>query len=211
MNRIVEPTPLQEASIASAIILGLPRPIDSVDALVAISGQGESCRIIEAIQWWQKRKTRARHILIAGDNYHQKSIPEPVTISVLQRAPYNLTKLSGVEVDGHQENTKTQMDWVVKMVLEKDITSIGLFASLYHLTRCYLTLLRTLAKSNVQIPIIPWPIPVDPCRQSPETGSKMWQLIPGEIDRILRYQPKDVVPLPELLAYTTWLYQNMPA
>lgn len=209
MDRLLTASPTEQVVAATMAIYALPRLSHEVDALVTFPGQGENIRLTAAIEAWQEPDSQARFLLVAGQNLTEKTA-EVFDLTRLQKAPFSLTKTDGVLIDLVPIlNTKAQAEWVVKMIVKHTITSVALYISSYHLLRAYLTLLKTCSQQNIRIPIIPVPVAADLTTRSPETGSAMWDLVPGEAQRILSYQEKgDVASFTELQDYLAWLHQQ---
>ncbi|XVU23830.1 hypothetical protein ACQPZJ_42360 [Actinoplanes sp. CA-054009] len=69
----------------------------------------------------------------------------------------------------------------------------------YHLPRVFLTVLKALP---APIPLHPVPVPVPPHEPVPETGATSYELVPGEMLRILDYAGKNWLATPaELREY----------
>lgn len=197
----------------TTMILSVPRPIQTIDAFVVLPGMGEFWRVRDAIIYWEKKiicSYQVRFLIITGHNKREKT-SETIDIERLKKCPYELTHIKRVICGGHAEHTKEQTDWVCKKVQELGIKSIALFASPYHIVRAYLTLLKSVLNMESEnfLPIIPVPTPVAPGTIIPETGTSAWEMVPGEVKRIIEYQKKgDVASLGELKDYIEelWFY-----
>lgn len=191
-------------------VLSMPRPIDRVEAFLAFPGEGESWRLTHPIDQWSNEKPSARFFLIAPHNTREMT-SETLDLARLQHAPYNLRRLHGVHVCLHAEHSKEQTEWVSKKIEECHIRSVALFVTPYHLLRIYLTLLKSLIVhgQDKEVQMIPAPIPISLDEISPENSVAMWDLIPGEVNRIEKYQATgDAATLPELQTYLRWLWKN---
>lgn len=189
-------------------VLSMPRPIDRVEAFLAFPGEGESWRLTHPIDQWNNGTSISGSFLIAGHNTREMT-SETLDVTRLQRDPYNLKRLRGVHVCLHAEHSKEQTEWVSKKIEELCIRSIALFVTPYHLLRIYLTLLKSLIVhgQDKDVQMIPAPIPIPLTEISPENSVAMWDLIPGEVNRIEKYQATgDVATLPELQTYLRWLW-----
>ncbi|RJQ36660.1 hypothetical protein C4552_02070 [Candidatus Parcubacteria bacterium] len=210
--RIENPTRESSVAALATYVLALPRPIERVDALVALLGEGEAERLTYPISWWERvdrdgnRAVRARYLLVAPHNRRERT-SERLDIARLRQPPYNLTRTDGVIWDDHAEHTAEQAQWFARMARAYGIKSAALFAPPYHIVRAYLTFVLRLQLTWTQVQLIPAPIPVPPMRISPESSATGWALIPGETKRIIQYQHKgDVATLAKLTEYLGWLW-----
>lgn len=194
-------------TIASVMMLySLPREIWRVEALAVFPGQGETWRISQALEWWNRRKGRARHLLLAGGS-GLSSVEEYIDHFG------EIGRDSWVDVQWPDaRNTKEQADWTAEKVRELNIESLALFVSPYHLLRAYCTLLKSLEARGLQIPIVPAPVAISPEVVVPESGANGWQLVAGEVERLRRYQEKgDVATSEELKQYIFWIWRTFYA
>jgi uncharacterized SAM-binding protein YcdF (DUF218 family) len=106
-------------------------------------------------------------------------------------------------------NTALQAAWIAERVLELGIRSFALTVSPYHLPRTYLTVIKALLDRGVRIPMVPAPAHTPPHLEVLKTGATAYDLIPGEMQRILSYADNGWVATPkELRAYLVWLWAN---
>jgi hypothetical protein len=106
-------------------------------------------------------------------------------------------------------NTGLQARWITDQIQTRDITSLALTVSAYHLPRLYLTVLKELIRSGVRVPLIPVPAYFSPSASIPESGASTYDLVPGEMKRILTYMDKGWVATPEELEhYLHWLWSH---
>jgi hypothetical protein len=190
---------------AVTMILSVPRgAADRVDALVIASGQGEEWRFTHAIRCWEANPD-LRHLLVANGNPAERTYAE-ITVDYLRGL--GLRRVDGVVVQaGPAPNTGLQAAWIVDQVQERGIASLALAVSPYHLPRAYLTVLKALLDRGVRVPLIPVPVAVAPDTTVPETGATAYDLVPGEVKRILTYVDSGWVATPkELQAYLGWLW-----
>lgn len=211
--RILEPDESTAVSTVKTMILSLPRFERKCDALVAYPGMGETWRLTEIISVWQSHLYMpfVQHLLVAGTEWQKEATAiRPPIIENLKKPPFYLRRLKNVWAQDHARHTKDQAEWVVAKTQELHIGSLALFVSPYHLTRAYLTLLKTFINLKVApIQIIPVPVAISPDTIIPETGTDAWEMIAGEDRRILDYQKKgDVATLPELKEYLSWLWKQ---
>ncbi len=201
MNRLVPARPVDNLIAATMFLYSMPRHWNApAEALVAIPGQGEVERVIVPISIWNSWSTH-RYLLIAGQNLEERTA-EILDLERLQRPPYCLQRIQGVITAKEEKNTKSQANWVAETIREKMISSAALFVSPYHFLRVYLTVLKSLIDRDIYIPLLPVPLPMDMTMVSPESGHSMWQLVPGEARRILKYQKKgDCATFGELKIY----------
>jgi|SRR3989344_4629032 len=208
LSRVIEEDKISEYAEAIISIFSVPRVIERVDAITVFPGLGEWWRVRDAIESWEKPSTVARHLLVAGYNNREVSYEE-LTLERLRKPPYILQKEKGFRYTPHAEHTKEQTDWVVTQAQSLDIQSLALFVSPYHMTRAYLTLLKSFLVSDLQIPLIPMPVRMSPDTQIPDTKVEAWQMVPGEMQRIGYYQDAGhVATFAELRAYLARLWQQ---
>jgi uncharacterized SAM-binding protein YcdF (DUF218 family) len=192
---------------ALTMILALPpSAADHVDALVIASGQGEEWRFTHAIRNWEANPD-LRYLLVANGNPAEKTYVE-ITLGYLRSL--GLRRIKGVHLQAEPApNTALQAAWIVNQVKGHGITSLALAVSPYHLPRAYLTLLKAFNKMGVRLPIIPVPVAVSPDKPVPETGATAYDLIPGEVKRILTYMDEGwIATLDELQQYLQWLWSH---
>jgi uncharacterized SAM-binding protein YcdF (DUF218 family) len=190
---------------ALTVILTLPQSAaERVDALVVAAGQGEEWRFTEAIRRWETNPD-LRHLLVADGNPAETTYVE-ITLDYLRSL--GLRRADGVTLQAEPApNTGLQARWIVGQVQTHGITSLGLTVSPYHLPRLYLTVLKELIKSDVRLPMIPVPVAVSPSALIAETGVPAYDLVPGEMKRILTYADQGWVATPEeLREYLRWLW-----
>jgi hypothetical protein len=177
MDREIDGDDLMATVIA---ILTVPRPT-AVDALAVPTGQGEEWRLEHAIRLWQA-DSDIRLLLVANGNPAEQTYRD-LTFEHLRSL--GLQRLDGVHIQPDAApNTGLQARWIADQVEHHDVRDLGLVVSPYHLPRVYLTVLKALKE---RIPLYPFPVPVAPGRKVPETGATAYELVPGEMARILEY------------------------
>lgn len=192
------------------MILTLPQSAaDHVDALVVPTGQGEDWRLTHAIRHWEANP-RLRHLLVANGNPAEQTY---VGLTLNHLRDLGLRRGDGVHLQAEPApNTGLQAAWIVDQVRAYDITSLALVVSPYHLARVYLTVLKVLTGSGLRLPLIPLPVAVPPDRPVPETGATGYDLVPGEVRRILAYTDEGWLATPEeLQQYLRWLWTEHPS
>jgi uncharacterized SAM-binding protein YcdF (DUF218 family) len=196
-----------EVMKALTVILTLPQSAaDHVDAIVVATGQGEEWRLTHAIRIWEANP-QLRHLLVANGNPAEETYVE-ITLDRLRHL--GLRRINGVQLQAEPApNTALQAAWIVDQVKARGIGSLALTASPYHLTRVYLTVLKAFTRSGIRLPIIPLPAAVPPHTPVPETGVGAYDLVPGEVKRILTYAGKGWVAAPqEVQEYLRWLWSH---
>ncbi|GAA1888913.1 hypothetical protein [Asanoa iriomotensis] len=196
---------LLDVASALTMVLTLPRSAaDHVDALVVVSGQGEEWRLTHAIRSWEANPG-LRHLLVANGNPDEQTYV-PITLVYLRGL--GLRRLDGVSIQAEPApNTGLQAAWIVAQTRAHHIGSLALTVSPYHLVRVFLTVLKALG--GQRLPLIPVPVAVPPDAPIPETGATAYDLVPGEVVRILTYQDRGWVATPaELRAYLAWLWRH---
>ncbi len=192
---------------AVTMIFALPQSAaDRVDALAVVTGQGEEWRLIQAIRRWEANR-ELRHLLVANGNPAERTYAE-ITPTYLRGL--GLRRVDGVRVQAEPApNTGLQAAWIVDEVDRQGVASLALAVSPYHLGRAYLTVLKAFDRRGVRLPVIPVPVAVAPDAPVPETGATAYDLVPGEVTRILRYLERDWVATPEeLRQYLRWLWSR---
>lgn len=192
---------------AITMILTLPQSaVDRVDALAIASGQGEEWRFTHAIRTWEANPD-LRHLLVANGNPAEKTYVE-ITLDYLRSL--GLHRISGVVLQAEPApNTGLQAAWIARQIQARRITSLALAVSPYHLPRLYLTVLKEFIRSGARLPLIPDPVAIAPDTPVPETGATAYDLLPGELKRILTYMDKGWVATPaELQQYLRWLWTH---
>lgn len=192
---------------ALTAILTLPQSAAChVDALVVASGQGEEWRFTHAIRSWESNPA-LRHLLVANGNPAEETY---VAITLDYLGSLGLRRLDGVCLQAEPApNTGLQAAWIADRVKDRGITSVALTVSPYHLPRAYLTVLKAFNARGIRLPIIPVPVAVSPDTPVPETGATAYDLVPGEVNRILTYMDRGWVATPdELQQYLQWLWNH---
>jgi hypothetical protein len=201
---------LLEVVTAVTMLLSLPQAAaDRVDGLAVLTGQGEQWRLTEAIRRWEANPA-LRCLLVANGNPAEETYVE-ITLDYL--GGLGLRRIDGVEVQAEPApNTGLQAAWIADRIDALEITSLALAVSPYHLLRAYLTVLKAVRERGILLPLIPVPVPVPPDTPVPETGATAYDLVPGEVKRILAYVEQDWVASPkELRQYLQWLWTNHPS
>ncbi|MGC1213666.1 MAG: hypothetical protein WA890_20665 [Micromonospora sp.] len=196
-----------EVMKALTVILTLPQSAaDHVDALVVATGQGEEWRLTHAIRNWEANPA-LRYLLVANGNPDENTYVE-ITLDYLRSL--GLRRTNGVYLQAEPApNTGLQAAWIVNQVQARGITSLALAVSPYHLARVYLTVLKAFTRSGFRLPMIPLPVAVPPDTPVPETGATAYDLVPGEIKRILNYMDHGWVARPEeVQQYLQWLWSH---
>ncbi|MFG3697045.1 hypothetical protein ACGF5C_03870 [Micromonospora sp. NPDC047620] len=195
---------------ALTVILTLPQSAaDHVDALVVATGQGEEWRLTHAIRNWEANPA-LRYLLVANGNPDEETYVE-ITLDYLRSL--GLRRTNGVFLQADPApNTGLQAAWIVNQVQARRIASLALAVSPYHLARVYLTVLKAFTRTGLRLPMIPLPVAVPPDTSVPETGATAYDLVPGEIKRILNYMDNGWVATPEeVQQYLQWLWSHHKA
>ncbi|WP_426513778.1 hypothetical protein ACPPVO_26110 [Dactylosporangium sp. McL0621] len=198
---------LLDVTKAVTMILALPQAAAGrVDALAVPSGQGEHWRLAHAIRLWEAGP-HLRRLLLATTNAAEATYVE-LTLDHLRGL--GLRRTGGVHIQPEPAaHTGAQAVWIAEQVRAHGLASLALAVSPYHLPRAYLTVLRELDRAGVRIPLIPVPVAVAPHRRVPETGATAYDLVPGEVQRILTYAGEGRLATPaELADYLRWLWDT---
>ncbi|MER7334604.1 ElyC/SanA/YdcF family protein [Micromonospora sp. NPDC000119] len=192
---------------ALTVILTLPQSAaDRVDALVVATGQGEEWRLTHAIRSWEANP-RIRHLLVANGNPAERTYVR-ITLDYLRSL--GLRRVNGLCLQSEPApNTGLQAAWIADQARARGITSLALVVSPYHLARVYLTVLKAFTRSGVRLPVIPLPVAVSPDTPVPESGATAYDLVPGEVKRILTYMNNGWLATPaEAQQYLQWLWSR---
>ncbi len=200
-------TATEEVYAAALAIFGLCGRNGYADAIIAMTGLGEHQRIIQAIRAWDSGRYSSRFLLVTGENPRERTA-QTFNVYRLREPPFNLEHNEGVVVaTDHGESTKIQTQWVVQQSKMLGIKSAFVVTSSYHMVRAYLTLLNSFAHANIRIRLYPMLAERDLDTVCPEYEVPMWDLVGGEVDRIIQYQAKgDVATLQELKEYLAWIH-----
>ncbi|XVV11187.1 hypothetical protein ACQP2X_41080 [Actinoplanes sp. CA-131856] len=196
MDRIIE-TGDRVLDLMASVIAILTTPVPSeLDALAVPTGQGEEWRLRHAIHLWET-SPRTRHLLIADGNPAERTY---TGLSPAYLRSLGLRRLDGVRVQPEPApNTGLQATWIATQAAELGIGNLGLVVTPYHLPRVFLTVLKALTSP---VALHPVPVPVPPHERVPETGATAYDLVPGEMLRILDYAGKGWLATPaELREY----------
>lgn len=198
---------LLEVTKAITMIMSIPpAAANHVDAVAMATGQGEEWRFTHAIRVWEANP-RLRHLLVTSGNPAEKTYTE-VTLDYVRGL--GLRRREGLLLQPDPSpNTGRQAAWIADQVHASAITSMALATSPYHLPRFYLTVLKELERRGIRIPVVPAPAAVAPQTPIPETGATSYDLIPGEVKRILIYLNEGWLATPqELRRYVSWLWST---
>jgi hypothetical protein len=194
---------------ALTMILTLPAEAAAdVDAVAVLTGQGETWRLAHAVADRETNPAR-RHLLVATTNAAEATYA-PITPDTLRGL--GLRRTGGVHIQAvAAADTGVQAAWIAAQIREHDITGLALAVSPYHLPRAYLTVLRACEDRGIRIPLLPMPVPVAPSTVVPESAANAWDMLPGELRRILDYADRGWIATPaQLRAYVDWLWTQSP-
>lgn len=172
-----------EVTTAITMILSTPQQAaDRADAIAMATGQGEEWRFHHTIRVWEANP-RLRYLLVTSGNPAERTYAE-VTLDYVRG--FGLRRTDGLLLQPDPApNTGGQAAWIAEQVQGRGITSIALTTSPYHLPRFYLTVLKELARRSIRIPIVPAPAAVAPQTPIPEADATSYDLVSGEVRRIL--------------------------
>jgi len=190
---------------ALTMILTLPAAAAAeADAVAVMTGQGETWRLAHAVADWEAHPHR-RHLLVATTNAAEATYA-PITLDTLRGL--GLRRTAGVRIQPDAAaDTGVQAAWIAAQIRAHGITGLALAVSPYHLPRAYLTVLRACEERGLRVPLLPLPVAVAPAQIVPETAAPGWDMLPGEIRRILDYTDRGFVAGPEQLRrYLDWLW-----
>ncbi|MFI2712923.1 ElyC/SanA/YdcF family protein [Micromonospora sp. NPDC018662] len=190
---------------AVTMVLTLPgRAAERVDALVVPTGQGEDWRLTDAIRAWEAGPA-LRHLLVASTNRAERTY-RPLTLDRLRSL--GLRRVDGVVLQAEPAtDTGRQAAWIADRVGALGIGSMALVVSPYHLVRAYLTVLRACDEAGLRVPMVPLPVAVAPDAPVPETGASGYDLVAGEVGRLLHYPDQGWIATPDRLRdYLRWLW-----
>ncbi len=188
-------------------VLTVPPPAMGVlDAVAVPIGQGEETRLRHAVDLWNS-EPHLRFLLVSGGNPAERTHVE-VTRSYLR--DLGLRRYDGVHIQPEPApNTALQAAWIADQVRRLAIRSVALTVSPYHLPRAFLTVLKAFDDRGLGVPVIPAAVPVPPHATVAETGMNAYDLLSGEMRRILTYAGNGWLATPaELRDYVAWLWVN---
>ena len=181
-------------------------------AIATLPGLGELERVRDVLGIWEDNDDPLQYCLIAGHNMREKTA-FPLDIPNLQKK-FGYGRVAGLISQGHAEHTGDQASWLADRIQELKLRNLGHFAPQYHLLRSWRTLIKEVVfRRGVWIPIYPLPIMASPFviipEYQPEDQIAKWQMIPGELERIRRYEAEGfITTFEETMQYIEWLWQN---
>lgn len=212
MDRILEMDDVSRIGSLTIQVLTIPIPQNfEPEAIVGLAGMGEPWRIRLPIKAWEESQS-AKFFLLAGIYWEEKYY-EPLSVeSLVER--HGLKRIEGVRVQEKARHTRAQTDWIIDQVNELEISSFVFMTSQYHLTRAYLTLLKSYLRfADHKVVMVPKPLMIPPTAILPEVDQSARAMIPGEIQRIIKYQQPqnpnvsgNVATLEELEQYLDQIY-----
>jgi hypothetical protein len=182
------------------------------DAVVVFPGLGENDRYTYAIKL--REQLGAKYLIVAGThvNDHGHFEPDETTLK-----HFGLVNGENLLTQPDALNTPDQADWLGRVAAEHDINTTVLTASRYHMVRAYLTAIRSMDLAGRRFVMMTMPVPRPLSSWVPQLELDQLYSMPGEYDRIPRYQqdgengdPHRVATLAEALAYDQWLYAQEP-
>lgn len=207
ISRLVDVTINSLPFTAAHSILSVPKKFDGIKHIAAMPGLGEDIRVRTAIDLWES-DSRFSHLYITGTNTNEKLQPQ-LTIERLQQYPYKLNKTEGVLAQVVADHTRAQTDWLVDQLLMNGAESLILCVSHWHMTRAYMTLVKSMLNARMLIPVIPNVIGTAPNQIIPEVGQSVQKLSAGEAERIVKYSDTgQIVSSVELSEYLDWIWSS---
>lgn len=172
------------------------------EAIAVYPGLGEISREIDAIRRFEACRGACKYLLVAGNN-PRETTSRLHTFEALQKLGLNFFPRERVHIQASANNALEQAMWLCEKAEELKLTRVMLCVSSFHLLRAYLTTVKTMAKRGSHtFFLIPQATRVSPFKIIPESNETGWNLVPGEVDRILAYQKKgDVATLEDLEEY----------
>lgn len=188
--------------ISLMIFLFALRPREEVTAVAVVQGRQEMERITEICAMCNNHP-EITTLLIEG---HGPEYPDDFHLTSETLVDYGLELRTDLAIvfQGKTANAKTQANWLAEQVEELDITSLYLVAPPYHLPRAYLTTLSSFITKglNKSVRMYPWPTSASPLEIIQQDNDNPIGLLPGEIDRIPRYQAGgDVASYQQFMEY----------
>ncbi|MFA5134161.1 MAG: hypothetical protein WC505_00010 [Patescibacteria group bacterium] len=207
-RRLADHSQLSEIATCYMAVLSIPQKLAyQAEGILVYPGQGEICRVTDAIALWEK-STMAKRLLVAGQNNKLEHV-QTLDMGILTKPPYNLRKTDGVVIEQFAEHTGDQSEWAVRMVREHNIASLAHTVPGYHTAKAYLCLLKKLLDAGCRIPVIPKPTIMPPDYIVPEVQATAWTMVPGEVERLIQYQHNGfAASSEELFDYLNWLYRQ---
>lgn len=192
---------------AAHSVLSVPGDLDRITSIAVTPGLGEDIRVLKAIELWQSDQ-EFEHLFITGTNVNEKLQPQ-LTLERLQEAPYFLHRLEGVVTQVEAEHTRAQTDWLVEQLVANNVKNLVLCVSHWHITRAYMTLLKSMLNKDYVIPVIPFVIGTSPSQIIPEINETVQNMSAGEAKRIVKYSSiGQIASSEELSNYLNWLWSS---
>lgn len=208
-NEADSPALMDVAQLMMAIST-MPSPdFARVDAIGVFVGLGEEYRLRHAISLFESEPA-LRLLLVANGNPAERTYV-PITMDYLNSL--GLRRREGVHIQLEPApNTGLQAAWMVDMVnSDLHIENVALTVSPFHLFRAYLTVLAALESRGARIPVVPVPAPIPPHLQIPETGADGYDMLTGEIFRILSYARQGWIASSVVARqHLTWMWTEHP-
>ncbi len=210
LNRTVESDEFSDILSMAMMLYAIPHSAtQKTEALVVIPGMDESWRIVQALDLYSGASTSFKHLFVAGVNAEELARHQALLASlkkdyaILRDDDHFHLKLSCV-------NTKDQAEWICDEIFNLQLSSLTLFVSPYHLLRAYCAVLKSCLRRNLDsLAIIPAPVIISPNARFHKDEYNAWELIPGELKRLLKYQIKgDVATYQELRGYLNNLWAS---
>jgi len=150
-------------------------------------------RITEGVKLWP---SRGLHLWVAGTRGDPAYTREQIVEAAGADSPHILH-------GGFANHTREQMEWCRDLlVLHSEVKHLVVSTAAYHLPRCVLTLVQTMYKAGILIPISPRPL------RNPDWNSFAGldqETIQSEMERIERYQQQGDVASCEIWRdYLQW-------
>lgn len=192
-------------SSAAISILSIPQTLNCIGLYIQPGFERHHCFKTGAELWNTGGSTT---LLIAGQNKNESVEHIYTTVSFHETFGAQI-RTGRIFSQGEAYNTKEQAVWLVQMVQQLRLPSVGIIAPAFHMTRAYLTILAQCEKQGVRIPLIPLPTKMSYMKKIPLPEANQWELTSAELQRITRYQETgDVASFEKLQEYLVWLWDQ---
>lgn len=210
--RQVEATPQSNVLAMTTMILTLPLPVTAAKkaAVAVMPGQSQQERVTDAVRDWKSGRWDAERLLVSGQTEDERRVCDLTGDYFFNQ---HGVEPGSLRCQVQAAHTQEQANWLASQAVEFSIQTIFLYSAPFHMVRCYLTLLKSLLKTEVGHVRI-WPVPalIHPDMANHISGLNSWEMMPGELERIICYQENgSIATLAELRDYFRRHWAEMSA
>lgn len=205
MERVLKKTKYSDL-FALCISLFSLRKLEVCDTLAILPGQGQHQRYSDGISEWNTNPN-LKHLLIAAENTNEKHAFNLSTENLIHN--FGLELKGTISLGVHANHTLDQAVWLCENLSKVESRGCFLYTAPFFLPRAFATVVKQALMHKIKIPIIPVPVHIAPHESVPETMVQGWDMFPGEVERIFKYQIKgDVASFSEIKSYIDWIHKN---